>query len=224
MATDAKGVGAAKGVTSNVGGTFPDMGKDEWQEYRPKTIVREDALPPARVAEIWEVLKKIAGVSDEKGEKMLKLAVYAYACANGTSRAGRYSVDVVMGNGNTFPAAAIIQTTGKFNVRRFFRGDMRLSYDYLKKSQVMAADQRFVTERETAGVPGDVAFATADWFDGCPWFTPEESQAHASWRKHSLARAHAARDGKSLEEIVDDSYTEREPQPKATNQVAPNNW
>lgn len=176
-----------------------------WVLAKPKVHVMEDAFPPDDVKEAWNVVKQLANMAtaSEADERALKLAVYAYLCANGTSREGNYSRDMKLSNGKTIPSSVVPRAVGRHAVRRFMRGNMSESYRALKESKTMEENTRFVSDRAAAGIAPCAAFATADWLDGCAEFTPEEERAHRAWRAYSLTRASAARGKKPLE-VLDD--------------------
>lgn len=175
----------------------------DWKSLVPKVVPSEDALGQKACEEIWSLIYTGAGLVNpsEKERQSVRLAVYAYGCKNGTSREGSYSGVIVTSGGLEFEAAVIPRSTGKYHIRKFFRGNMQESYVALKTSKVMEGDPRFVAKVEGYGISSNNAFATADWLADCPMFTPEEVAAHNAVQKYSLERARRVRGGNDLETV-----------------------
>jgi len=174
----------------------------DWVSYAPKIVPSEDALPEGECNVIWENIAKYAGITSASEDERLsiRLATYCYFARNGTSREGDYGTVVKMSTGKDLAAADIKRAVG-LNPRKFMRGCMDESYTALKTSRIMEKDERFVAKAATFGVSADCAFATADWFDDCPRFTPKEKLAHDSAKNYGLNRARNARSGVTLEEV-----------------------
>jgi len=174
----------------------------DWAALRPGEVDYEDALNSETVKKTWAKMYRLGGLNspNEQTQAAFRLAVYVYACKNGTSRAGNYRGMITMADGNSFPASVILEATGKMAVRKFFRGNMVESYKALKQSGAMEQDERFVARVADLQISADCAFAVADWLSGCPGMTPAESAAHAKSLEFSLSRARRARGGHSLED------------------------
>jgi len=192
--------GAAAGQQSS--GHSGKSGVVNWADYKPKVSPSEDALSVEECKEVWAKIEKYAGLFgiSEDDKRSVRLATYAYFARNGTSRDGDYSRSIVLNNGKKLEAAAIKRAVG-FYPRKFMRGCMEESYVALKSSGVMDEDERFCAKAASYGVSSDCAFAIADWFDECPYFTPKEKQAHEAAKNYGLTRARGARGGMSLEDV-----------------------
>jgi len=105
-------------------------------------------------------------------------------------------------------AAIIPRAVGGLDIRRFFRGNMIESYEALKTSGFGEREQILVAKVAGYGVPASCAFATGDWFQNCPLFTPEERRAHDAVRVLSLKRARGARGNRALEEVEGEAMEE----------------
>lgn len=174
-----------------------------WSERAPKMVASEDSMDPRKVAAVWQKMYNEArmGGMSEAEQQAFRLGVYVYACKNGTSREGDYSGSIVLNNGAEFSAAVIPRATGKMSIRKFFRGCALESYEALKESGCMEADERFVAKVSALGVTPECAFATADWLTDCPKFTPAERAAHDKTFTMGIERARRARDGSTLESV-----------------------
>jgi len=194
------GMDSGKSVASD--GSASSKATD-WAALRPKHVDAENAMNPRSVALVWQKMMQKAGLgsASELDQKAFHLAVYVYACKNGTSREGNYAGTIVTSTGHVFQADVIPYATGKMNIRRFFRGNMEESYHSLKKSESMEQDEAFIARMAGYGVSAECAFATADWLADCPFFTPAESSAHNTVLNYSLARSRRARGGKALEAV-----------------------
>lgn len=177
----------------------------DWENVKPPSIDHEDALDKEIVDEMWNSLYREIGKAsaDEEAKAAVRLAVYAYAVINGTSREGAYAGRVKVSDGSKFDAALIPRVTGKTRIRRFFRGCMEESYVALKASRVIEDDARYVAQVSELGISPENAFATADWFKDCPVFTPAEKLAYDMSANKGKTRAALSR-GKTLEEIETD--------------------
>lgn len=166
-------------------------------------------MPEHEVAVAWTQIKKLAGMADasEKMEASLKLACFAYCCANGTSAEGSYDRSMQLSDGQQVPASVITKAVGLSQVRRFMKGNSVLSYEALKQSQCMEDNAAFIARRADAGIAPHMAFATADWLDDCPLFTPEETRVHRMWKVYATTRAKHARGGKSVRELNGERLT-----------------
>jgi len=193
--------------TSQRGESSKGSGKasvsDEWADYVPQSVDREDELSTARVSEVWSAVYAEAGLSSgtEKEKKAARCGVYLYGLLNGTSRAGRYNGLIQTSTGVVFEAAAVPRAAGKFNVRRFYRGNMTESYEFLKYSGAVQQQKKFLALAAERGVDAEHAFALADWLTGCPLFTPVEASVHNKAFEFNIQRARRARGGRSLEEV-----------------------
>jgi len=201
MATDTRG---AK-TDSSVRDAGDSKGID-WKAVAPKSVEHEDSMSPDNVKVCWEKIYKAARIlsADEATKRSLRLALYAYAAVNGTSRVGNYGKRVTLSGGNVVEAAVIPQSVGKFNIRQFFRGNMTEAYEALKSSQTLALDSRFVAKWQAYGIDASVCYAVADFLDDCPHFTPEEERAHSIARTQGIERSRRARGGKGLEAVEQD--------------------
>jgi len=177
-----------------------------WADHKPKSVDFEDAMNERKCKEVWGKMLRDAGLptAGEAQQRSFRLAVYVYACKNGTSREGDYKGKIQMSDGTTFDAAVIPRATGRMSIRKFFRGNMDESYRALKLSGVMLEDDRFVAKAAMSGIAADDAFATADWMTGCPLFTPSEAKSHEASFTYSIERAKRAREGKTLEGVERD--------------------
>jgi len=180
----------------------------EWASYAPKVIPSEDAMSAEDCDIVWGKLARYAGFSSANEDEQLsiKLATYSYFARNGTSREGDYGAIIKMSNGKNLQAADIKRAVG-IGPRKFMRGCMSESYVALKSSRVMETDERFVAKAAAFGVSPECAFAIADWFDECPYFTPKERTAHEAAKNHGLTRARNARNG-TLEDVERDRLNE----------------
>jgi len=179
------------------------VGERDWARLKPLGFGRDDAMEADEVKRCWAKIYKDAGLRSpgEEIQAACRLGVYAYACANGTSKWGSYSRTVVMSNGHKFAAAVVPVATGQTEIRRFFRGNLEESYKALKESQVMQDDERYLMYASKHGVSPACAFALADWLTDCPLFTPEENRAHEQLFAYRTERARRARGGRSIEEV-----------------------
>jgi len=177
----------------------------DWSSLKPKVVASEDAMSAENVSSVWASIEKEHGFRSLSEEQRagLRLAVYAYFARNGTSREGDYSGTVTMYDGTVIKAHLIKKACG-FEPRKFARGSMYEAYNALKESRIMEEDERFVAKAASLGVGASEAFATADFLDDCPFFTPKELKAHDTARNYGLRRAKGARGGRSLEDVVDD--------------------
>jgi len=185
----------------------------EWTSVLPVTVDYEDAMSAEKVRGLWVDIYKKAGQTqlNETEQRGFRLAVYVYGALNGTSRAGRYQGEMVLANGSRVKAAVIPQVVGKLDIRRFFRGNMAESYTALKVSKAMQREPRYVAQAAALGVGPEEAFAMADWFKGCPDFTPAEQTAYDLAFNHGIERSRRARGGRTLEAVeagVHDSQME----------------
>jgi len=138
----------------------------------------------------------------EAEQAAFRLAAYRYACVNGTSREAAYSGSATMSNGHRFATSIIPQAVGRMNIRRFFRSNMKESYEALKASETVERDEpRYVASVGALGISSACAFATADWLADCPMFTPEEGRAHQAAFDYRVQRSKRARGGRTLEEV-----------------------
>lgn len=181
-----------------------------WSELVPISYDYEDSVGAEKVREIWSTMYSLAGLKapSEDIQRAFRLAVYAYAAVNGTSREGNYAGNVTMANGHKFNASIIVRATTKTMIRKFFRGNMKESYEALKNSGVIAKDERMVVRAAQYGAPPDIAFALADWFTNCPFFTPLEKKLHDESFAFSITRARRGRGGDELE-VVEQQRLER---------------
>lgn len=170
---------------------------------KPMSYDYEDSVGAEKVRQIWNAMYNFAGLRapSEDVQRAFRLAVYTYAAVNGTSREGNYAGEIVMANGHKFNASIIVRATTKTLIRKFFRGNMKESYDALKESGVIANDERMVVRAAAYGAPPDIAFALADWFTNCPYFTPLEKKLHDDSFAYSIARARRGRGGDELETV-----------------------
>jgi len=105
-------------------------------------------------------------------------------------------------SGKVFSAAWIVEAVNIMELRRFLRACMKESYDFLKISgYIQTKELKFVAKAAALGIGPDEAFAMADWFTDCPWFTPLEKKAHELSRNKGLNKSRFARDGRTLEEV-----------------------
>jgi len=181
-------------------------GEIVWTDLVPKHVDSEDTMSPVNVSKTWEKLYAKVGMSQgsESEKAGVRLGVYTYGALNGTSREGNYAGLITLSNGKTIPASAIPAATGRYEIRRFFRGNMKEAYTALKSSGVLLENPKFVAHAAALGVSADNAFATADWFTDCPYFTVAEARAHDMVMKHGLDRSRRAREGRSLDEVESD--------------------
>jgi len=185
------------------GGSTVSSNFSKWADSVPRVVTPEDAMSASQVVEVWNKMFSFAKMKspNESEQIAFKAGVYTYACLNGTSREGNYSSDIQLANGTVINASIIPRATGKYAVRKFFRGCMNESYEFLKTSHVMESHERFIAKCAQLQVGASVAFATADWLDDCPLFTPEEVKAHDASFTHGLSRAKRARSGHTLESV-----------------------
>lgn len=179
-------------------------GKLEWEKLVPVSVDYEDAMNREQVREIWQKMYKLAKLRNpsEEVQAAFRLAVYMYACLNGSSRAGNYAGLVTMSDGTTFPASVISQSMAGLSIRRFLRGNMNESYEALKMSRCIEQDERYVQKVfNEVQAPASCAFATADWLTSCPLFTPEERKYHLASFNYSIRRARLARGNRDLESV-----------------------
>jgi len=178
---------------------------NEWSDVVPKLVSRESAMDEKLVAEKWDAIYRLAGItgSNEKKQRAVRAGVYVYLALNGTSRVGNYSGSIILNDG-TEMEAAVIPRALRGDIRRFMRGNMRESYEFFKKSRYMERIPEFVAKVATLTIAAECAFATADWFQDCAEFTPAEKDAYDKNYQHSLHRAKNARGGRSLEEVEGD--------------------
>lgn len=183
-----------------------DQEIEEYSKLVPAHVDDVTTMSEDKVNATWEAIYKLMGVSSagEDEKKAIRCGVYTYARKNGTSRAGGWNKTFTTANGKTYEAACVLAVTGKFELRRFFRGNERESYKYLKYSGVVESTPKLMMEGEQYGVAPECVFALADWLDDCPFLMPEEKQAHEKARVYNYERAKRARGGKSLEAIEDE--------------------
>lgn len=180
-----------------------------WADLKPASVGLENAMGAARVEGVWEsIYKLVGGASDESKKRSIRLAVFTYAMLNGTSREGAYRARCKTSYGKEFDAAVIPQSTGKMDIRRFFRGNMTESYIALKSSGVAADYPDFIAKAATKGISQDCAFATADWLTDCHLLTPAEEKAHNASFTISVEKARRARGGRGLEEVESGRVTD----------------
>lgn len=173
----------------------------DWASVAPIAVDAEDSLNPKAVRKIWERMSDTLGIRGEVQQQQLRAGVYVYCLINGCSRAGSYQGMIRMADGSEVPASIIPQTAGVTQVRKFLRGCMEESYRCLKALDLGIIAPRVVSSAAALGIGPSEAFATADWMADCSLFTPSEFKAHSSSFEHSVKRARAARDGKSLETV-----------------------
>jgi len=175
----------------------------DWVSLSPKRIDEEDALGADANRAVWEKVYRASGKAQagEKERAGIRLAVYVYGALNGTSREGNYNGECQCFDGTKFAASIIPQSTGRMNIRKFFRANMLEAYDALKSSRVMETYQRFLSKAASLSVSPEAAFATADFLADCPKFTPSETRAHDAAFTRGIERARRARGGRGLEEV-----------------------
>jgi hypothetical protein len=197
MATLSSDSSKASGRSSTVGGNF-----SKWLDVKPKVVVAEDAMGEMKVRETWRKMMAFAGMRSptEQEQVAFRAGIYTYACLNGTSREGNYETDFQLANGQNISASVIPRATGKYNIRKFFRGNMMEAYEFLKSSHIMEDYERFIAKCAAMGISSSEAFATADFLDDCPMFTPAEAKAHEISLTYGLNRARLARGG-NLESV-----------------------
>lgn len=182
-----------------------EMQDVDYSEYVPKNVDSEDVMPKREVKQCWERIYRAVGLTagNEKERLDVRAAVYVYGCKNGTTRSGAYQGECTTAKGREFDAAVIPKCTGIYNIRRFFRGNDKESYRYLKTSGAItpAREPAFIKKKEREGVPAELAWATADWLTYCIEMTPKEMEAHETSRLHGLEKARRARGGHSLEHV-----------------------
>jgi len=193
-------VGGTKKVVKTEDGNVVE----DWSVYSPVSVDKEDTMSKDKCDSKWKVLYNLLGMgsSEEVEKKKIRCAVYAYCCVNGTSRAGNYAGEVKAASGKVFSAAWIVEAVNIMELRRFLRGNMKESYTFLKNSgYIQTKEIKFVAKAAALGIGPDEAFAMADWFTDCPWFTPLEKRAHELSRNKGLNKSRFAREGKTLEEV-----------------------
>jgi hypothetical protein len=197
------------GVPGVKGSEETSLSKNKWVDLKPKSIGFENAMGAEQVAEVWKkIYVAVGGASDETKKSAVRLAVYTYAMINGTSREGAYRALCKTSYGTTFPASVISQSTGRMEIRRFFRGNMTESYEALKASDVATDYPDFVASAATKGISADCAFATADWLTDCYLLTPAEERAHNVSFTISVEKSRRARGGHRLEEVEADRISD----------------
>jgi len=166
----------------------------------------EDAMSSEMSKETWERMYKLAkmGTASEDERRALRTAVYTYCLKNGTSREGDYTLNMVLSTGKNVGAEVIPKAANRTRIRKFLRANMNESYEFFKNSRCMEADERFVAKMAAYNIAPENGFATADWMDECPKFTPAETRAHEAMRARGIERARRARGGQSLETVEQD--------------------
>lgn len=203
----------AQTTTSSSGGsgsTRPDSSNfNEWVELIPKEVTPADSLSVAESEKNWQEMYRLAGIAtgSEKQKKAFRAWAYVQGCLNGTSRLGDFRGIDKLYDGTAVEAAIIPRVLGR-DIRKHYRANMDESYKFLKTTRVMEMHSRFIKKCAALGIGASEAFATADWLDDCPHFTPGESAAHARSFNASLARARRSRDGKTLEQVEDESLAQ----------------
>jgi len=177
---------------------------NEWTECMPKSVTFADCMSASDAAKAWNDMYKLVGIATgtEKQKKMFRAWAYVQGSLNGTSRQGDYATIDNLADGTEVASAVIPRVTGRA-IRKFFRASMEESYYALKTTKVMETYPRFVTRCAAMGIGAHEAFATSDWMDDCPYFTPSEANAHAKSFNYGIARARRARDGRTLEQVED---------------------
>lgn len=188
------------------GGVLGARSSKGWADVIPKQVDKVGIMSDAEANQVWEKMYSMAGIpaGSEKSKKALRAGVYGYCALNGTSREGSYSGYIKLVDGTDVPAAIIPRAAGIREVRRFLRGCMRESYDFLKYSGWVEKQSNFIARCSNLGIGATVAFATADWLSDCEYFTPEEMHAHNRSFTVGITRARRARDGKTLEAVEDE--------------------
>jgi hypothetical protein len=172
----------------------------------PQRVDAVNTLPRVKVDKVWAALygyAKIAGAAEET-KLALRCAVYCYLAVNGTSPEGSYTGIVISGKGTELQAAKIPECAGKFDVRRFMRGNAKESVDYFHETDVLAGLEPMVTKCAQHNLRPSEALALCDWLDGAQGLTPVELEAQARLKAESLMRARRSRGGHSVEELRDE--------------------
>lgn len=196
--------------TGTIGSTRPDSSNfNEWTELIPKEVTPADSLSVAESEKNWQEMYKLAGLAtgSEKQKKAFRAWAYVQGCLNGTSRQGDFRGVDKLFDGTPVEAAIIPRVLGR-DIRKHYRANMDESYKFFKTTRVMETYSRFIKKCAGLGIGASEAFATADWLDDCPHFTPGEAAAHAKSFNTSLARARRARDGKTLEQVEDEDLAQ----------------
>lgn len=181
-----------------------------WAKLLPKSVDKENAMNSDSVNECWAKMYSMAGLrtADETKQAAFRMAVYIYLKKNGTSRVGNYAGSFTTSDGIKHSASVIPNACQKLKVRAFMRGNMEESYTFLKDSKAIQNDPIEAKKAESLGIPAESAFATADWFEDCPWFTPAETHAYNMSFKHALAKSKLANGGRALEEVEEQERDE----------------
>jgi len=179
---------------------------NEWIDAAPKAVTFADSMSEAQATKALAEMYRLAGIAtgSEKQKKAFRMWIYVQGALNGTSRSGDYSTNDKLADGTEVAAAIIPRVLGR-EIRKFFRANMDESYKALKTSKVMESYPRFISRCANMGIGASEAFATADWMDDCPHFTPNETAAHHKSFLYGIARARRARDGRTLEQVEDES-------------------
>jgi len=174
-----------------------------WADALPMSVDKEDTMNAKDVNICWNKILKAIGLTSasESERKLVKAGVYVYGALNGTSRAGLYNGKITMANGTSFSASVIPIATGKYDIRRFFRGCADDSYEFFKSTGVMETYGKMVVKAEDLGIPARDAFAMADWLGGCQLMTISERNAHDKSFSYSITRAAHARQDQTLEQV-----------------------
>lgn len=200
----AGGTGSTAATTTSSSGAGTK--KVEWKKYRPKALVYEDTVLLRSLDEIWADIYRAVGANNEAQQREARVAAYAYAATNGTSREGNYEGVMVAASGWKFPASVVIRFTTKSHIRRFFRANMNESYEALKESEVLVDDERFMSGVVNDGVPAEAYMAKCDWLKDCSLMTPQERYHHDRLFVAKKKAADIARGG-SLESVEADRYS-----------------
>jgi len=177
----------------------------EFADAVPKHVDSVKMFGPNEVKNAWNVIygKYGIGAGSEKEKLRIRGGVYMYAFLNGTSRAGGWSGSFVTSDGRSYDAGVVTRAVGNSEVRRFMRGNGEESYNFLKHSGAVTANENSLAQAATFGFAPSLAFCFADWLDGNAMMSLEEQGVVNKIKAHNLERSRRARGGLTLEQVED---------------------
>jgi len=165
--------------------------RDRWASVQVVLPERESVLPPAATATKWEAIYRLFDATTEDARDEVFAAVISYFLVNGTSARGEYLRSVRTAGGVEIEIASVIAIVGKQegDIRRFVRGRMQDTYNFLKYNPMVVEDKMLVEKAALRGLSRDRAWLMADWLSDCPFFIGSESEEYQTQRALVLRNA-----------------------------------
>jgi len=172
--------------------TVAQAARDRWSAVEVVPQYSESSDEPAVAGAKWARIYRLFQANGEAEQDAVFAAVNMYFLRNGCSPEGSYSKPIRTAGGVEVDSGDVVKITGKLEgeIRRFMRGRLEDSYNFLKYNPGVLNDDDLRARAESLGVPSRYRFLLADWLGSdCRYFVGEEADIYAGLRNSLIARA-----------------------------------